>query len=665
MTILMLAATTAAETAHATGTMLEALAVMLGAALLSVLVFRKLGLGATLGYIVGGVIIGPQVLDLVGEPERLASISELGIALLLFIIGLELNPSRLWRLRKDIFGLGFAQVTICGLALSGFIYLALGISPESSLALGLSLALSSTAQVLPMLRADGLLNTPRGERAFSVLLFQDLSIVPLITIIAAMSRVPPDPSAPTGWMLALYTVLAVAGLVLAGRFLLNPMFRLIGRFAEQELFIVAGLFTVISAAALMHLLGLSVALGAFVAGVMLAESPYRHEIESDVEPFRSILIGLFFMAVGMMLDLRVIAERPLFVIGIAAAVIVIKGMIVAALAKLFGNDWRRSIRLGLLLSQAGEFGFVLFAQAAAARLILPEAASLFGAVVTLSMASTPFLMRLTDWLDRRAVTRDDMDGPEKSPETPVIVVGYGRFGQTVSQMLMAKKVGVTLIDKKPQQIELSEEFGTKVYFGDGTRVDLLRTAGASDARAIIFCNDNDDGALSHEALSKILDAFPQASVMVRAFDRRHLLSLNSLDLAYAQREMFDSAVKMGRQALKQVGFDREIIDRVEREYRGRDCERLERQSATGDLHAGEERAFGPNTSMADEFRERGRGSPRQRTDRSSGRRRPGRSRAQGQGLARRQRSSCPLSSTRSAFVDPRRCRRSGLEARPR
>jgi monovalent cation:proton antiporter-2 (CPA2) family protein len=599
MTHYLVAAATAAETAHATGTMLEALAVMLGAALLSVLVFRKLGLGATLGYITAGIVIGPQILDLVGEPERLASISEIGIALLLFIIGLELNPSRLWRLRKDIFGLGFAQVAICGLALSGFIHVALGISPESSLALGLSLALSSTAQVLPMLRSEGLLNTPRGERAFSILLFQDLSIVPLITIIAALSRVAPDPSSPTGWTLALYTVLAVIGLVLAGRFLLNPMFRLIGRFAEQELFIVAGLFTVIAASALMHLLGLSVALGAFVAGVMLAESPYRHEIESDVEPFRSILIGLFFMAVGMMLDLRVIAERPLFVLGIATAVIVIKGLIISALARLFGNDWRRSIRLGLLLSQAGEFGFVLFAQAAAAQLILPEAASLFGAVVTLSMASTPLLIRLTDWLDRRAVDRDKMDGPELSPDTPVIVVGYGRFGQTVAQMLMAKNVAVTLIDKKPRQIELSEEFGTKVYFGDGTRVDLLRTAGAGDARAIIFCNDNVDGSLTREALAKILVSFPQASVMVRAFDRRHLLSLDSLDLAYAQREMFDSAVKMGRQALNQVGFDSDEIEKVEREYRARDCERLERQSATGDLHAGQERSFGHNRSLAD------------------------------------------------------------------
>jgi glutathione-regulated potassium-efflux system protein KefB len=599
----LLAAATAAqaeETAHATATMLEAGAIMLGTALLFVTIFRKLGLGATLGYIVGGIVIGPQVLDLIGEPERLSSISEIGIALLLFIVGMELHPSRLWRLRKDIFGLGFAQVAACGLAISLFIYSTLGVSPTAALAIGLPLALSSTAQVLPMLRADGLLNTPRGERAFSILLFQDLSIVPLITIIAAMSRVPPDPSDPSGWTLALYTVGAVVGLVAAGRYLLTPMFRLIGRLGEQEFFIVAGLFTVFAAAAIMHLLGLSVALGAFIAGVMLAESPYRHEIESDVEPFRSILLGLFFLSVGMLLDLSAVAERPLFVIGIAAGMIVIKGGIITLLAKMFGNEWRRSVRLGLLLSQAGEFGFVLFAQAAGAMIITGEAASLLGAVITLSMATTPLLMRLTDWLDRREQTRVDLDGPEKSPDTPAIVVGAGRFGQTVTQMLQAKGIGVTIIDKRPDIIDRAGEFDIKVYYGDGTRVDLLRTAGADNARIIAFCNDNKDGALNKTALQAVLKAFPQASVLVRAYDRVHLMEIDKLDLAFAQREMFESAIVMGKAALKAAGLRDEEIARVDREYRRRDCERLERQSATGDLHAGQELSFREGRGLADE-----------------------------------------------------------------
>jgi len=592
--------TTPAQAEHVATAMLQSGAIMLGAALLFVTLFRQLKLGATLGYIVAGALIGPQLLGLIRDPEQLLSITEIGIALLLFIVGLELQPSRLWRLRKDIFGLGAAQVVLCGLAISLLLYVALGISPEAALAIGLPLGLSSTAQVLPMLRSDNELNTPQGERAFSILLFQDLSIVPMITIIAAMSRVPPDPAAPTGWTLALYTVLAVIGLVLVGRWVLNPLFRLVGRLGERELFVVAGLFTVVGASAVMQALGLSVALGAFVAGVMLAESPYRHELESDVEPFRSILLGLFFLSVGMALNLQVIADRPLFVLGVAAGVILTKTLLITVLSRGFSCSWTRSFRLGLLLSQAGEFGFVLFAQATEARLITGEAAALFSAVVTLSMATTPFLMRLTDWLEAREERGGDgLDGPELSPATSAIVVGYGRFGQTVAQMLQAKRIGVTIIDKKPSQIELSEEFGTKVYYGDGLRLDLLRSAGAETAKVIALCNDNEGGEMNRSAVRAVLEAFPQASVMVRAFDRLHLLDLEGLDLAFAERELFESAVAMGRAALKASGVPKEEVDRVDREYRSRDCERLERQSATGDIRAGWDRSFGEDRSLPD------------------------------------------------------------------
>jgi monovalent cation:proton antiporter-2 (CPA2) family protein len=593
--------TTPAQAAQTTSAILESGAVMLAAALVFVAIFRRLGLGATLGYIVGGALIGPQIMRLIRDPGQLQSVSEIGIAFLLFVVGLELQPSRLWRLRKDIFGLGLAQVVMCGLAISGLLYLALGTSPAAALAIGLPLGLSSTAQVLPMLRDDNELNTPQGERAFSILLFQDLAIVPMITIIAAMARVPPDPSAPTGWKLALMTVAAVIGLVIAGRLVLDPLFRLVGRIAERELFVVAGLFTVIGAAAIMHALHLSVPLGTFVAGVMLAESPYRHELESDVEPFRSILLGLFFLSVGMLLNLSLIAARPFFVIGLAAGVIVTKALLITLLSRAFRGSWTRSFRLGLLLSQAGEFGFVLFAMATAAALITSEAASLFSAVVTLSMATTPFLMRLTDWLERREVRRaDGLDGPEKSPETSAIVVGYGRFGQTVAQMMQAKGIGVTLIDKKPSMIETAEEFGTKVYYGDGLRLDLLRTAGAETAKVIAFCNDNEGGEMTRAAVRSVLEAFPQASVMVRAFDRVHMIELDGLDLAFAERELFESAVAMGRAALKASGIAPDEVDRVERAYRRRDCERLELQSATGDLHAGLERSFGAERALPDE-----------------------------------------------------------------
>jgi monovalent cation:proton antiporter-2 (CPA2) family protein len=582
------------------GGLLSDAALMLGVALVFVTIFRRLGLGATLGYIVAGSLIGPSVLGLFQQPEAIQRVSEIGIALLLFIVGLELQPKRLWRLRTDIFGLGLAQVTLCGLGIAAIVYVGPGFSPEASLAIGLPLALSSTAQVLPMLRSENELNTPQGERAFSVLLFQDLSIVPLITIISAMARTPPDPTAPVGWTLALYTGLAVIALVAFGRFILNPLLRLIGRLGEREVFTVIGLFTVIGAAALMRQFGLSTALGAFVAGVVLADSPYRHEIESDLEPFRSILLGLFFLSVGMLLDLKLVAERPILVIGLAAAVIVTKSILISALSRLFGCTWKLSIRLGLLLSQAGEFGFVLFAQATAARLISAEAASLFGAVITLSMATTPFLMRLVDFLEKRDVRREDLDGPELSPETSAIVVGYGRFGQTVAQMMMAKGIGVTLIDKKPAQIEISGEFGTKVYYGDGLRLDLLRLAGADTAKVIAFCNDNRDGELTAGALGAVLDAFPQAAVMIRAYDRLHLIELDSLDLAFAERELFESAVAMGRAALRASGIEQQEIDRVDREYRMRDCERLERQSATGDIKAGWERAFTAERALPDE-----------------------------------------------------------------
>jgi len=583
------------------GALLRDGAVMLGVALVFVTAFRRLRLGATLGYIVAGALIGPSVLGLFQEPELIQNVSEIGIALLLFIVGLELQPSRLWRLRKDIFGLGLLQVTFCGLALSALLYLALGISPEAALAIGLPLGLSSTAQVLPMLRAENELNTPQGERAFSILLFQDLSIVPMITIIAAMARTPPDPSVPTGWRLAIYTVVAVVALVAFGRFVLMPVLRLIGRLGERELFTVIGLFTVIASAAVMSRFGLSTALGAFVAGVVLADSPYRHEIDSDLEPFRSILLGLFFLSVGMLLDLHLIAERPLFVLGIAAGVIVTKTVLIGLIDRWFGGRLGHSLRLGLLLSQAGEFGFVLFAQATTAGLITPGAASLFGAVVTLSMATTPFLMRLIDRLEAREERRSKgLEGPEASPDTPVIIVGYGRFGQTVGQMLMAKRVPVTLVDTDAEMIEAAGSFGTKVYFGDGTRIDLLRTAGADQARAILFCNDNVSGSLTREAVERVLEAFPQAKVMVRTFDRRHMIELDGLDLAYTQRELFESAVKMGRAALNDAGVEPPEIDRVEREYRLRDCERLERQAKTGDIRAGQERSFGPDRGLPEE-----------------------------------------------------------------
>jgi glutathione-regulated potassium-efflux system protein KefB len=454
--------------------------------------------------------------------------------------------------------------------------------------------------VLPSLRSSGEINTPSGERAFSILLFQDLSIVPLITITAALSRAPADPVAPPGWQLGLYTVGAIVGLVLAGRFLINPLFRVVGRVSERELFVVAGLFTVLASAAIMEALHLSTALGAFIAGMMLADSPYRHELEVDIEPFRSILLGLFFVAVGMMLDLGAIAERPAFVIGMAAALILVKSIVLFSLAKLFGMETRKAWRMGLLLSQGGEFGFVLFAAAQNSLLVTPEAASLFGAIVTISMASTPFLMMFNRWTERRSSIRDGagLDGPELSDTTRAIVIGYGRFGQTVAQMLMAKGISLTLIDSKPSQIELSGDFGMKVYYGDGTRLDLLRAAGAADAKVLLFCIDG--GKLDASKMEPILEAFPQAAVFVRVFDRRQLIALDGVDLAGTYREVFESAMCMGRDALRSFRVDEEEVARVEREFRGRDATRLAEQAKSGDLHAIKHLMFRPGSALADD-----------------------------------------------------------------
>ena len=557
--------------------------ILLGSGLACVLLFRRLGLGATLGYLVAGAAVGPHVLGLVGGAESKMGFAELGITLLLFLVGLELNPSRLWKLKEDIFGVGLLQVVCCGLAIAGFVWLA-GFSPAAALALGLPLGLSSTAQVLPMLQSAGRLRTPFGERAFSILLFQDLSIVPLITIVAALSRRPAEANAPPGWLLGLYTVLAVAGLVLAGRFILRPLFRLIGRLGERELFVFAGLFAVIAAAAVMETFGLSAALGAFVAGVMLADSPYRHEIEADVEPFRSILLGLFFLAVGMSLNLPVIAQRPLFVLGVAAALILTKTAVITAIGLAFRMKWRQAFALGLLLSQGGEFGFVLFGQAATGGLIDPQAASLFGAVITLSMATTPFLMTLTKRFREEPVNSipEERDGP-KADGANALIVGYGRFGQTVAQMLHASDVPVTLIDTDIEMIDIANEFGAKVYYGDGTRLDLLRQAGAAEAELICFCLDGDQ--LDAEMLDAVHEAFPNATLFVRAFDRRAVIKLKDAPVRYIVREVLESAVKMGRMALDSVGVDGAEIDRVEDRYRRRDRERLKVQRDGGDIRA--------------------------------------------------------------------------------
>ena len=573
---------------HGAGWFLHDAVILLGFALGFVLLFRRLGLGATLGYLIAGAVVGPQVLGLAGEAEAMIGIAELGIVLLLFVVGLELNPARLWRLRTEIFGLGLVQVVACGLALFAVVLAVTGYPLVAALAIGLPLGLSSTAQVLPMLQSGGRLRTPFGERAFAILLFQDLSIIPLITIIAVLGARHgggATEAAMPAWQLALLSVVAVVALVAAGRFLLRPLFRLIGGLGEREMFVVAGLFTVAAAAWVMSLLGLSTALGAFVAGVMLADTPYRHELEADIEPFRSILLGLFFLAIGMMLDLGAISERPGFVIGMAALLIGTKAAIITALGLAFCMSWRRALALGLLLSQGGEFGFVLYTQAQVAGLIDRETASLFGAIITLSMVSTPFLMMATARI-RREPAAGEAAGERAGPigeGASAVVVGYGRFGQTVAQTLLAGGLSVTLVDTKVEQIDLSAEFGAKVYYGDGTRLDILRQAGAGEAQLIMFTISDDK--LEPELVESVAAAFPQAAIYVRGYDRRSVMRLEGHGARFVMREMYESALRMALMGLAEVGLSQDELERAEDHYRSTDAHRLERQTEAGDIYA--------------------------------------------------------------------------------
>lgn len=584
-----------AEGHHFLTDLLTGAALLLGAALVAVLLFRKLGLGAVLGYLVAGIVIGPDGLGLSGDPETILGFAEVGIILLLFLVGLELSPSRLWLMRRDILLFGRLQVALCGLAMFAIISFVLPFSWQAALVLGLPLGLSSTAQVLPLLQSRGRLKTDYGEKSFAILLFQDISIVPLLTIVAALSRAPAAEGAPSGFLLAIYAVLAIAGLILAGRYILSPLLRLVGRVSERELFIVTGLFAVCASAALMQSIGVSAALGAFVAGVMLADSPYRHELEADIDPFRSILLGLFFLAVGMMLDLDVIVAEPLLIVGLAATLVAVKTTIIFGLGRLFGLGNRPSIVMALLLSQGGEFGFVLFAASQGALLVEPEAASLFGAIITLSMATTPFLMILAQRLAReRYESNAVLVDPAAAPPSNVIVVGQGRFGPTVTQIMQAGGHQVTMIDIKPQQIERSQIFGRQVFYGDGTRIDLLERAGAAEACAIFFCID--DRELDAETLEPLRQHFPKARIFVRAYDRRQALALMPDGGLRVTREVFESSISMAQQALLELGASDSAVIQAVDEFRRRDGTRLAGQFASGNMHAGAQHSFGGDDS---------------------------------------------------------------------
>lgn len=569
-------------------TLLRDIVVYLAAAVVLVPLFIRFKLGAVLGYLAAGILIGPSVLGLVGNAEQTLQFAEFGIVLLLFVIGLELQPARLWALRRDIFGLGLAQVLLCGLALTGLLLFLTSLTWEAALVVGLPLGLSSTALVMQLLNERQLAATPFGERSFAMLLFQDLSIVPMVTVVAALSRAPvanPEP----GWMMAAKTVGALALLVVIGRYALPRLFRIIGSLGAREAFVAAALLCVMGSALLMASLGLSMALGAFVAGVMLAESPYRHALETDIEPFRGLMLGLFFIAIGMSLNLAVVAASWGLVIALVVGVLAVKATVIATLARSFGTDWRRAIKMGLLLAQGGEFGFVLFAEAERGLLITHQAAQLFGAVVTLSMALTPLLFRLAG---RLLAVPDDGSGSRDGPESAgtaghgghVVLVGSGRVGQVIAQMLRARGQAITAIDLDAELIDITARFGNTVFWGDGTRLDILRTAGIETASALLFAID---GRWDPKAvLGPIQTEWPDLPIIARAFDRTHNIALRQAGVEQVVRETLDGAVAMGREVLATLGTPETMIDAIEAEYRRRDLERLDLQLCSGDIMSG-------------------------------------------------------------------------------
>ncbi len=558
-------------------------AILLTAAVVAVPLFRKLRLGSILGYLAAGLVIGPRGLGLFSDPESVMHVAELGVVLFLFLIGLELNVGRLWAMRKDIFGLGSAQVILTGLLTTLFPLLVVGRAWQASLVAGMGLALSSTALVMQLLEERGEVQSPHGQKAFAILLMQDLAIVPLLALVAILSPVSGGSGAPL-WLSAAKMVGAVGLVVLAGRYVLSPFFRILASTGAREIMTAAALLVVIAAASLMTYVGLSSALGAFLAGIMLAESSYRHELEADVEPFRGLLLGLFFVSVGMSVDPRVIAGSWALLLGALVTLTTIKVAVVYGLVRLRTRDHETAIRSAMLLPQGGEFGFVLFATAVSSKVMAQEQATLLVALVTMSMALTPVLGAVTPLLVRkRNVEREEtFDGVQGS----VLLVGFGRFGQVVSQMLLAEGVEVTAIDNDIGMIEAAERFGFKVYFGDGTRLDVLRAAGASHARLVCVCVQGKESAT--KIVQVVREAFPLAQIYARAFDRIHAMDLLEHGADFQMRETYESAIAFGRSALEGLELAPERVLEIEESVRARDKERFALQQQGG-AQAGKDR----------------------------------------------------------------------------
>ncbi|PTA74463.1 potassium transporter [Serratia marcescens] len=556
---------------------------LLGAAVVAVPLFKRLGLGSVLGYLAAGLAIGPFGFGLFNDAQTILHTAELGVVMFLFVIGLEMRPSHLWNMRRDIFGLGSLQVLSCGLLLTA-IGVVFGFSLAISFVCGMGFVLTSTAIVMQLLGERGDIASPRGQKIVAVLLFEDLMIVPLLALVAFLS--PADSSTPvssSAWGGIAIAAGALAALVAAGIWLLNPLFRILANAKAREVMTAAALLVVLGAALLMQLGGLSMAMGAFLAGVLLSESTFRHQLEADIEPFRGLLLGLFFLGVGMSLDLAVVARNwPLIVSGVLAMML-IKGLCIYCVARLARSSHGDALDRAVLMAQGGEFAFVLFAAALANHVLPAETNANMTAVVVLSMALTPLVVLIHQRL--RASSGASLDGAEQPAglTNSVLIVGFGRFGQIVSQHVLAMGADIAIIDHEPQVARDAQEFGFKVYYGDGARIDVLHAAGADHARAILVCLD--DPLAATQIVEHAKSHFPQARVLARAYDREHAIALIKADVDYQIRATFESAMSFGHEAVMALGTDPETATDLMAELRRKDAERLAME-VSGGIYAG-------------------------------------------------------------------------------
>ncbi len=585
----------AAEAAHHGGVDLNAVVVLLAAAVIAVPLFRRAGLGSVLGYLAAGLAIGPFGLGFFQDAQAIIHVAELGVVLFLFIIGLEMQPSRLWAMRGEIFGLGLAQV---GLAIAVLVWvgIALGYPTAASFVAGTGFVLTSTAIVMQMLEERGEIGLAKGRRIVAILLLEDLAIVPLLALVAFLAPGGAEATLSdrlTGIAIGLG---AIAALILAGRYLLDPMFRLLARFGAREVMTAAALLVVLGAAVLMQAGGLSMAMGAFLAGVLLSESSFRHQLEADVEPFRGLLLGLFFLGVGMALDLSIIAANWAVIAISVPAFMILKMAVIYGVARFLRADNREAIERAVLMAQGGEFAFVLYATATQSGILAPEWNANLTAIIIISMVFTPLMVILHDRLLPKPV--QSMDGVEAAENLSgtVLLIGFGRFGQIVSQPLLARGHSVSIIDTNTEAIRDAEDFGFKVYYGDGSRLDILHAAGAHDARAIIVAVNDAKAATAIAELAR--HEFPMVPVLARSIDREHAIELVRAGVDYEVRETFESALRLGERALLVLGDDPDAATELMGDIRRRDGERFEIETVGG-IYAGRDLIHG-NTPGKDE-----------------------------------------------------------------